>query len=88
MLQNNCKNNGATNGLKQQKVKKHAKQLHMVNKKEEIDWGKFLIGAHTQNSSYFSTVTTQPKSRQAFVWHVLKAEKAHRIVKNVCINHG
>ena len=30
LLQNNCKNNGATNGLKQKKGKKHAKQLYMV----------------------------------------------------------
>ena len=30
LLQNNCKNNGVTNGLKQKKGKKHAKQFYTV----------------------------------------------------------
>ena len=29
-LQSNCTNNGATNGLKQKKGKKHVKQFYMV----------------------------------------------------------
>ena len=33
-LQNNCKNNGVINGLKQKKEKKHAKQLYMVQEKK------------------------------------------------------
>ena len=30
LLQSNCINNGATNGLKQKKGKKHVKQFYMV----------------------------------------------------------
>ena len=63
-MQSNCKNNDVINGLKQRKGKKHAKQLYMVNKRQQGDGGEWLIGAHTQNISYLSTVTTQHKSRQ------------------------
>ena len=35
-LQNNCTNNGATNGLKQKKEKKDAKQLYMVKQEKRL----------------------------------------------------
>ena len=34
LLQNNCINNGVTNGLKKKKEKKHAKQLYMVKEQK------------------------------------------------------
>ena len=34
LLQNNCINNGVTNGLKQKKEKKHAKQLYIVKQEK------------------------------------------------------
>ena len=41
------------------------------------DWGvKRLIGAHTQNIYYLSTVTTQHKSRQRCVRRLLMRIKA------------
>ena len=35
LLQNNCINNGVTNGIKYKKEKKHAKQLCMVKHKKK-----------------------------------------------------
>ena len=62
-MQSNCKNNDVINGLKQRKGKKHAKQLYMVNKRQQGDGGEWLIGAHTQILSFNSNNTTQVKTK-------------------------
>ena len=36
LLQNNCINNVVTNGLKQKKEKKHAKQLYMLKQEKPL----------------------------------------------------
>ena len=36
LLQNNCINNGVTNGLKEKKEKKTCKQLFIVNQKKSL----------------------------------------------------
>ena len=58
LLQNNCINNGVTNGLK--KGKKHATSFTCENKtKEKETGGEWSIGANTQNIPYLSIVVTQ-----------------------------
>ena len=50
LLQNNCINNGVTNGLKWKKENKYVKQLYMVKyKRGEKEKGECLIGAHMQS---------------------------------------
>ena len=50
LLQNNCINNGVTNGLKHRKEKKAYKTALCGKIKEKRDGGEWLIGAHTQNT--------------------------------------
>ena len=56
MLQNNCINNGVTNGLKQKKNKSIKTVLYGKIKETRGDW---LTGANTQNVPYLSIVATQ-----------------------------
>ena len=63
LLQNNCKNNDVTNGLKQKKgKKKDAIQIYMVKQKRRERRG--LIGNWKAHKTHLLTVTTQHKSRQ------------------------
>ena len=64
LLQNNCINNGLTNGLKHKKDKKVGKTaLYVKIKKRRETRAERLIGVHTQNIPYLSTVTTQHKTK-------------------------
>ena len=49
MLQNNCLNNGVTNGLNKRKKKSMQTVLHGKIKERKNDW---LIGANTQDVPY------------------------------------
>ena len=77
LLQNNCINNGVTNSLKQNKEKRACKAVLYDKIKErrgtDSEW---LIGVHTQNIPYLSTVTTQHKTKQGQVRSLLMRVKA------------
>ena len=61
MLQNNCLNNGVTNGLNKGKKKSMQTVLHGKIKERKNDW---LIGANTQDVPYLSIAATQDNTRQ------------------------
>ena len=75
MLQNNCLNNGVTNGLHKREKKSMQTALYGKIKERKNDW---LIGANTQNVPYLSIVVTQHKTRQRQVRRLLIKIKTRR----------
>ena len=79
LLQNNCKNNDVTNGLKQKKKRKKHRKIALYGKiKEKRDEDGWLIGTHTQNISYLSTLTKQHKSSKWCLIRLLMRIKARK----------
>ena len=80
LLQKNCKNNDVTNGLKQKKKRKKHRKIALYGKiKEKRDEDGWLIGTHTQNISYLSTITTQHESSKWRVRSLLMRMKARKL---------
>ena len=66
LLQNNCKNNDVSNGLKQKERKKTCKTvLYSKIKERRETGGEWLIGAHTQNCN--NATQEKTKVRKALI---------------------
>ena len=73
LLQNNCINNGVTNYWNKRNKKSMENSFISLNKREERETkGAWLIRVQIQNVPYLSIVTTQHKTIQKRVKHLLK----------------